>query len=497
MRKQLLLVILAVAVPAGAAPNPSFDKSGITDWTKAPSPTTEPTFKPPVAKRSKLANGLSVLVVENHKLPIVSMTLIVPGAGAAADPAGKAGLAAFTGDLLDEGAGGLSPIEIAEESDRLGASISVGAAVDAAQVSVQTLTKTLEPTLDLVTKIVTQPAFDPKQAERVKGDRMTSLEQRRDRPREVAAIMLNAAIYGMQTAYGHPGSGTRESFKGLAVGDAQSFYNDHWNPAAMTLIVAGDVDPAVLANKLAAGLGAWKPAGVKKPARPVATPAKVTHRLLLVDRADAAQSDVRIGLYGLDRKDKRFFAFEVLTTTLGGGFTSRLTQRLREQLGITYGVRASMDWHVATGPFVIGTAIVSPETAKGLTETIKIVDDLATSDVPAEELEKSKQNMIRALPAQFDTNAATAASFADLVLHGLPDDWYARYADGVRKVTAKDVKAVAKAAIPSSKMIVAVVGDMTKIRESLDKLGLGEPELHDLYGMPITAPATPPAPPKK
>jgi zinc protease len=484
MRRAIVLVLLA-ALPVAAAPNAAFDKSGIADWTKSPEPTAEPTFKPPVAKRMKLKNGMALLVVENHKLPIVALTLLVPGAGAAADPTGKGGLASFTADLLDEGAGGLSAIEIAEESDRLGATISAGAGIDAAEVSAQTLTKTLDPTLDLILKIVTQPAFDPKEADRVKGDRTTSLEQRRDRPREVAALMLSAALYGIKSAYGHPATGLREEFKDLTVADAQTFYKERWNPAAMTLVVAGDVDAAALKTKLDAGLGAWKPAGAKKPVRPVATPQKLTHRLLLADRAGAAQSDVRVGLVGLDRKDKRYYAFEVLATTLGGGFTSRLTQRLREQLGITYGAGAGMDWRLQPGPFVIGTAIVTPETAKGMTETFKILDDLAANDVPAAELEKSKQNLIRALPAMFDTNSSTTDALAELALHGLPDDWYTRYADSIRKVTAKDVKAVAKAVIPSGKMVIAIVGDMSKIRADLDKLNLGEAQMHDLYGLPL------------
>ena len=474
------------AQPAKPVPAPSvFDKSGITEWTKPPAPTTEPKFKPPVARRLRLKNGMSLLVVENHKLPIVSMSIVVPGAGASNDPKGKGGLASFTADLLDEGAGGLSAIGIAEETDRLGAGIGIGIDADAAYVSVSTLSKTIDQTTELVTKLMTQPAFDDKEAERVKGDRMTALELRRDRPREVASIMLNAAIYGMDSAYGHPSTGIREEFKDVTVADARTFYKERWNPAVMTLIVVGDVDPVAFKVKLDAGLGAWKPVGARKPGKIVATPAKLANRLLLVDRKDAAQSDVRFGILGPDRKDRRYFAFEVFRTTLGDGFTSRLVQRLREQLGITYGANASMDWRLARGPFVIATAIVTPSTGQGVSETLKLVEELATKDVPAEELDKAKQNLIRALPAQFGTNASTAQTFADLVLFGLPDDWYTRYADGIRKITAKDVKAIAKATAPANKLVISIVGDMSKVRADLDKLGLGEPTMYDLYGMPV------------
>jgi predicted Zn-dependent peptidase len=509
MRRSLFILALAAcggsAPPPPAAPAPApapstdgapaatpavstgnvFQKSGISDWTKIPAPTTEPKFEPPVGKRSKLKNGMSLLVVENHALPIVSMSLVVPGAGAAGDPNGKGGLAAFTADLLDEGAGNLSAIQIAEEQDRLGASIRAFADIDAANVSVSTLTKTLDPTLDLVTKILTQPKFDPKEFDRVKGDRMTSLELRRDRPREVAALMLNAALYGGETPYGHPASGTPDKFKSITVGDAKGFYKQHWNPAAMTLVVVGDFDTKALQAKLNASLGAWKAPGAKKPTPPAAKPAKVTKRLQLADRKEAAQSDVRIGLIGLDRKDKRYYQFEVLAGTLGGSFTSRLNNRLREQLGITYGIRAGMDYRVATGPFVISSAIVTPATAQGLQEIMKILDDIATNDVPPEELEKSKQNLIRALPASFETNASTAGTLAELTLYGLPDDWYATYAENIAKVTAADVKEAAKTFTPSKNMVISIVGDMSKVREGIDKLGFGDAQMHDLYGVPV------------
>nr|MBA3454264.1 insulinase family protein [Deltaproteobacteria bacterium] len=203
----LLAASPALAQPAKPAqappPAPSvFDKSGISDWTTPPRPTKEPKFKPPVAKRLKLKNGMALLVVENHMLPIVSMMIVVPGAGSSTDPKGKGGLASFTADLLDEGAGGMTAIGIAEETDRLGAGISVGIDADAAYVSANTLAKTLDQTTDLVAKVMTQPAFEDKEVERVKGDRMTALELRRDRPREVVSIMLNGAIFGMNSAYG-------------------------------------------------------------------------------------------------------------------------------------------------------------------------------------------------------------------------------------------------------------------------------------------------------
>ncbi|MCE9571563.1 MAG: insulinase family protein [Deltaproteobacteria bacterium] len=485
----LLIAAPAIAQPTAGAVRPpppaGFAGSAIADWTTPPVPTAEKAFRPPVGKRQRLANGMQLIVVENHALPIASMVLVAPGAGAAADPAGKGGLAAYTADLLDEGAGGRSAIAIADETDRLGADIAIGTDADASYVSVRTLAKTLAPTLALVTAVVTQPSFDESEAGRVKSDWLTSLALRRDRPREVAALVLEAAIYGGTTPYGHPADGTPAEFASVTTADARGFYAAHWNPAVMTLIVVGDVDPKALRAALDRGLGAWKPRGAVAPAKIAVAAVTPASRLLLVDRPGATQSDVRIGLVGPDRMDRRFFAFEVYRTTLGGGFTSRLTQRLREQLGIVYHTYANQDWRVARGPLVIDAALATPATGQGLRETIKMVDDLTTTDVPAAELDKVKQNLIRSLPKHFATNAATAGTLAELVLHGLPLDWYARYAAGVRKVTARDVKAAAHALVPGRDLVFAVVGDLKVIRADLDALGLGAPAMFDPEGAPL------------
>jgi zinc protease len=248
---RLVLLALLLATPALAQPkvDPAFAKSGISDWAKPPAATKEPTS---AADREAPEARTHGSVSTNKALPI-AMSLVIPGAGAANDPAGKGGIAAFTADLLDEGTAGMSALAIAEELDRLGASFGAGVAYDAAEVSMSTLSKTLDPSIELFTKIVTAPAFEDKEVERVKGDRGTALELRRDRPREVAQIMLAAALYGGATAYGHPTSGTREEFKTIAAADAKQFYAERYNPATMTLVVAGDVDANALKTNLDAG----------------------------------------------------------------------------------------------------------------------------------------------------------------------------------------------------------------------------------------------------
>jgi zinc protease len=478
---------------AGAAPA-SFAASGIADWTTPPRPTEERSFQPPVAQRLTLGNGLTVLLVEHHELPLVAMTLLAPGAGSASDPAAKLGLAAFTADLLDEGAGGLSALALSEEQDRLGASLDVFVDVDVAGVWTHTLTKTLEPTIDLLHKILAQPGFEERDVERVRGDRLTMLEQRRDRPRDVADFMLSGALYGPRAPYGHPISGFADDLRACAAADVRAFYAERWDPAKMTLVVAGDFDPARLRAKLEATLGGWRaaaatPAPKLEPAGATrAAPGQAGSRLLVSDRANAAQSDVRIGLVGPEQKDPRYYAFEVLRTALGDGFTSRLTQRLREQLGITYGVRATMDWRAQRGPFSISTALVTAETGTGIIETLRIVGELAGRALPKAELDKAKQNLIRAMPSAFETNAGTAETLSLLVQAGLPLDWYASYGRRIGEVTASQVQSAARVFLPVRRMVVSVVGDLSKVRADLRKAALGAPALYDAYGLPLSAP---------
>ena len=474
-----LAILLALAVPAEAAP---FAKSGIADWTKPPAAGPERAFAPPVATRLTLGNGLAVLVVENHALPIVALELVVPGAGVAADPARRSGLAAFTADLLDEGAAGMSSLALAEATSQLGAQLETAVDTDAARLSATTLTRTFEPTLALLAKLVTQPTFAAGELTRLKSDRLAALARLRDRPPQVSVIVLQQALYGLDSGYGHPGDGVAVDVQAITVADIKAFYRAHWVPAGATLVIAGDVDAQALKPKLEATLGGWRGAATAA-TRPAAATAK-PNRLLLVDRPGAAQSDVAIGLIGPARSDPRFYAYEVAQTIIGGGFTGRITQRLREQLGIIYHASTRTTWLRAPGPFVIQAPIATPATATGLSEILKIVDDIATHDVPAGELDKARQSLMRALPSRFESNAAVARAFAALAALGLPDDSYATYADGIRAVTAADVHAAAGALLSSGKLVFAVVGDLAKIQPSLDALGLGAPARYDLDARP-------------
>ncbi len=484
MVRRLIAIAAALLLPSGAQAGAPWDKSGI-DWNQVPALSAERPFAPPRAQRFTLANGMAVLVVERHTLPIVSMRLVVAGAGSAADPVGQAGLAALTADLLDEGAGGLSSLALADEIETLGSSIGVWADVDTAYVRTTSLARTLDKTVELMAKIVTAPAFDAKEAERVFGDVKTELLLRRDQPPDVASLVF-ARVLGGDTAYGHPPAGLLADVEKLTIDDTRAFYARVWRPEAMTLVVAGDVDAAKLVAALEGKLGAWKPApaadGPAKSKPKVKLPPLT--RLAVVDKPGAEQTRLVIGLHGVPRADARYHTIEVLSTILGGGFTSRLVQRLREQLGYTYGIRAVHRYLETTGIFAISSGVFTPVTGDSLAEIRTILTNLSTKTVPAPELSKAKQNLIRQLPADFDSNGDVAAAFADLARYELPDTWYDGFTAAVARVTAKDIRATAKKLIPEKKMTYIIVGDLSVISKALDTLKLGKPVTFDSDGAP-------------
>jgi zinc protease len=465
--------VLALVPPSLSARETPWSTSGI-DWSKPPPSAPAVAYVPPVPVRKTLKNGLRLLVVENHRVPLVSLRLVVDDAGWAMDPAAKSGLAAFTADLLDEGAGPWSAEDLARRLDRLGAELDSYVTTDSAGIDVEALARNLDDTLAVLTAVVTAPTFVETEVRRVHGDRVTALKLRPDRPRELAEILLRQTLFGETSAYGRPGTGRLAAVETLTAADARAFYAERWQPAAMTLVVVGDVNPDALVLSLDQTLGAWTPAKGKKPAKISAKAKKRTAAVLLVDRPGAEQADVRIGVVSIDRKDKRDAAVEVTATLLGGTFTSRLNRRLREELGWTYGIRASHYRLRLIGWFGIGTALVTSHASEGIKEALAIVGGVRDVLVGDDELNKVKMNSIRDLPSAFATNSNTADAFADLIQSGRPDDWYAGYEKRIAAVTAKDVQAVAKALLGQGKLSIVVVGDAKVLAPELEALGLGK-----------------------
>jgi zinc protease len=468
-----LLTTTALPAPvppvSGPAPTPpppdAWTASGV-DWSQPPPAGAEPSFTPPVPTVFDLA-GTRVVLVENHRLPLVSVRVIFHRAGAREDGA-KAGLAALTADLLVEGAGRFDALRLPEELERLGADLDVGPRTDATTVGLDTLRDTLEPSLSLLADVIVRPRLTAKDFQRVRGDRLAALALRPDQPREVAAVAFERLVYGAHP-YAAPGSGYAATVKAIGLGDVKAFWSRRYRASDATILVVGDVDRATIEPMLGRAFAAWR-RGAPLPAAAAPAVTAAPPVLALVDRPGAPQSVVMIGRLASAAGDGAYFPAAVANAATGGSFMSRLNGRLREELGYTYGI-GSQFWRGRwAGTWSISTSFDTANTVAGIRESLAIVEAVRGAELPAAELDKAIQMLTRSAPQQMETNAGIAAAFEGLVVDGLPLDWHQSWAAGIRAVTAAALQAVARDAWAG--LSIVVVGDRAVLDEGLRGLGL-------------------------
>ncbi len=443
-----------------------WDRSGI-DWSRPPAPGPEPAFTPPVADRFTLANGIEVLVVENHGLPLVSVRVVSLRAGARED-GDRPGMAALVADLLDEGAGTRDALGFSEAVEQLGASLDVAIGEDAAVVWLDTLASTLDDSLGLLADAVVRPRFDRADVERVRGDAIEELKLRPQEPRRVAALVFDRMVLG-DHPYGAPVSGYQATVGAIERDDVAGFWRDHYAPGATWIVVAGDVDRATLEATLTAKFGDWDQAA-PAPVEPPPWPAPGAPQLALIDRPGAAQSVVMIGRRGVAADDPDYFADEVVNTAVAGSFAARVNHRLREELGYTYGAYADFWRGEWGGTWAITTSLRTDVTVKGIQEALAIIAAARTEELPAGEIDRARQLLARAMPQDFETDAGIAGELVSLVVGRRPLDFHQRYVAQVRAVTAAEARAAAAARWAD--LSIVIVGDRKKIERELARLGL-------------------------
>ncbi len=475
----LTLVVFAfvVGVPVGStspAAGPSaplaVDEQA-PDRSKAPVPGDPPALKLPPTEKRSLSNGLPVWIVESHEVPVVNLTLIVK-AGAAADPAGKYGLASFTSAMLDEGAGSRGALELADAIEFLGASLSTGSTMDASTVRLQTPVSKLEAALPLFADVVLRPTFPETELERLRQQRLTSLLQLRDNAGALATAAFSRVLYGPRHRYGTGTLGNEASNGEMTAGDLRGFYSTYYQPQNAHLLVVGDVDTADVLARLERALGGWANAGtVTVPAVPPATQ-HAARQIYLVDKPGAQQSQIRIGLVGVARSSTDYYVLEVLNTVLGGSFTSRLNQNLRERNGYAYGAGSSFDMRAEAGPFAASAGVQTDKTVESLREFFAELDGMHRP-VPEEELARARNLRALGFPGSFETTAGIAGNLSELVVYGLPESTFGEYVPKIRAVTAADVTRAAQKYLSADRFAIVVVGDLRTIEKPIRDANLG------------------------
>jgi predicted Zn-dependent peptidase len=442
------------------------------DRSKPPALGAVPQLKLPAIQKRALSNGVPVWLVEAHEVPLAQVTLLLKS-GSSDDPAGKFGLASLTAAMLDEGTGSRSALEIADEVDFLGADLGTSSSFDASAVRLGVPVARLSQALNVMADVALRPTFPDAELERVRQERLTDLLQARDDAATVAPMAFARQLFGPSHRYGTGAIGTATTIKGFTTSDLKSFHAAAYQPANATLIVVGDLTADGVMPQLEKQFGSWR-AGSTAPGHttvPMA-PQPAQRQIVLVDMPGAEQSQVRIGWVGVPRSAPDYFPLQVLNTILGGSFTSRLNQNLRETHGYSYGASSRFDMRLSAGPFFAGAGVQTDKTAEALREFFNELTAIG-KPIPADELAKAKNYVAFGFPSNFETIGDFSAQIEQQIVYGLPDAYYADYVKNIQAVTAEAVAKAAATYIQPQRFLVVVVGDRKAIEPGIRALNLG------------------------
>lgn len=449
----------------------------VADMAIEPAAAPEPSFTPPSIQKAKLSNGMDLMLVEDHDLPLVQLNLILKS-GWASDPADRPCAAALTADLLDEGTKSMDALEISDEIKRLGAWLGTGSSFDNSSVSLNVLKKNLDPALKLMSDIVLNPTFPEKELELKREIYLGRIQQEGRRPRTAAFKTYYRELYGADHPYGQPytGSGTEASVRAIARSDLESFYKANYMPNNATAVVVGDITLDEARSKLEKAFKKWKQGAPAESIVKEVTPLGKT-RVCIVDKPGAPQSVIVLGNLAMRRSDPDYLAASVMNNALGGQFMSRISLNLREDKGYTYGARSSFGGRKDRGHFVAYSQVHSEYTKESILEFIKELRGiLGERPLTDEELIDTKNDLIKGFPQEFQTYSGIAGQIGSMVTFDLPEDEWDTYVD---RVDAIDMNLATKAAndhIHPDALLIVVVGDREKIEPGIRELNLGEIE---------------------
>jgi zinc protease len=430
------------------------------DRSKPPTLGPTPKLTLPSIQKKALSNGLPVWLIESHEVPLVQVNLLVQ-AGSADDPAGAFGVASLTAAMLDEGAGKRSALEIADAVDFLGAVLTTGSSFDASSIRLNVPVARLADALPVMADVALRPTFPQPDLDRLRQERLTALLQAQDDPAQIAGEAFNRIVFGGTHRYGTGSMGTATTIKAFTPNDLRAFHTRYFAPGNATLIVVGDTRMDTVLPLLEQQFGSWR-----------AAPQLTRGQIYIVDKPGAEQSQIRIGWVGVPRSTPDYFTLQVLNTVLGGSFTSRLNQNLRETHGYSYGASSLFDMRLGAGPFVAGAGVQTDKTAEALREFFNELNGIA-KPIGAEELAKAKNYIALGFPADFETTGDLSRRIEELIVYKLPETYYEQYVSNVQAVTPAAVQKAAAAYVQPSKFAVVVVGDRKVIEAPIRALNLG------------------------
>nr|WP_321415583.1 pitrilysin family protein [uncultured Allomuricauda sp.] len=454
-------------------PFPEYDiVESSVDRSKLPELGAPKSSKFPELQRMELSNGLNVVLAQRKGVPTVIINLVAD-AGYKTDYLSSPGTANLAMNLLDEGTKDKTSLEINEQLQLLGASLSTFSSQDESNLYMSTLKPSLDASLDLFMDVLLNPVFPQKEFERLQKEQINNIKQEKSQPITMALRVMNKYMYGEDHPYSGPytGTGYEDTVSALTREDVVAFYNTWFKPNNSTLIVTGDVEMGELKSKLEKTLGKWKKGDVPTIAfNQPKTGSKNT--LYLMNRPESQQSVILAGHLTEKYGGVNEIAMEQMVNILGGDFTSRINMNLREDKHWSYGAGGFVLGSKEERPFIVYAPVQTDKTAESVSEIRKEISEF-TSTRPAttEELEKVKTNQVLKLPGQWETNSSVNSSVRSLIRYDLPDDYYQKYDQNVRNLSVDDIRKVSNDVVRPEKVNWFMVGDRAEIIDKLDELG--------------------------
>ena len=432
-----------------------------------------PDIKFPEIQRAKLKNGLNVMLLERHSAPIVNVALAVD-AGSSSDSREKAGAASLALDLMDEGTRSRDAFKIADELDNLGANLFTGSSLDLSFVRLQSTAQNLQPSLAIMADVILNPAFPADQFAIQKQRRIAQIAQEKASPNALAQRVLPNIIYGANHAYGKPASGFEKSVQAIEREDLIKWHADWFKPGSATVIVTGDVTLDKLLPQLESALGNWKPGTA--PQKNLPTVAKTAgKKIYLIDKQGAPQSTIVAAHVSESSGQAEDLALEPVMQNFGGMATSRLNRNLRLDKHWSYGTSGQVTNSRGQRAFIIFAPVQTDKTKESIVEVSKEINDIAgTRPITGEEFTSIMRSTNSRLPGRFETLAALETAAINSVNLKLPNDYWSRYAQSLRALTEPQLDQAAKKFVRPNEIVWIVIGDLSKIENSIRELGYGE-----------------------
>lgn len=436
--------------------------------TTAPTPGRPGSLTIPQPEVSKLANGLTVYTV-HQPVHIVSL-LVVTRQGAGSVPPGKSGLAGLTARMLTEGTTRRSSDALAVAAEDLGSELSADAGRDYSLVGMTVLREDLDAAVGLLGEVIREPAFDAGELDRVRAEWVDGLIAERQSPERLSTLAGLRLLLG--PTHGAPVGGSVPEVKALGAADLRTHYARHFVAEDMAVVAVGDVTSGEVTTSVERHFARLPRRAPAAPSRqPLPTAAGTPRRILLVDRPDAVQSAICAVQHLPPRSAPGYEAREVLNTVLGGMFTSRLNQNLREAHSYTYGVSSLAVATRAWGAFIVMTTVEAQATQRALDEIVKELDDAASAGARRPfadaELERARAALVNAQASHLESLEWVAQDVATLFVHDLPNDYYATYEQRIRSVTRAMVEAEAETYLKPDRLGVVIVGPRGEIEPGL------------------------------